>query len=621
MSSQHWIKKTGDSRMKKVTIIFTTFLWAFGLIFSVPMFFTHGKEATPTKGNLVKTGTPISVLVPRSGPPPALGEGSDRWQTPTAEEVKFFLSGKDKKATQLLKFQKFRKLLIAEGVPFEPNILLESNWQELLSKASPNFVSTRSSMRVANAKMKGAVIADSLYLTDKTEFTGDTIILARRLVFEGKDVLIKGNHNIAIFQQEASILTEPIVGKSTQGVYEYSVDSPRFEQEFFSKNRILKRTEEILKPVNGKINIDVSARKGEKRENFIGGPCSNGVGNCRYKPAGRITVDASGRGSKEWRQDQIKIRSGELAALIDSSGSAGADGSYPVNAVGNNGVHGQDGISGGQDGSCIGGTNDFNGKAGEDGSEGGDGEDGDDAGDDAVEGGTGNDITYSINGSESDFEFITRGGTGGSGRDGAIGGTGGNGGIGKKGGNGVTCGCFVGSGGKSGNNKKGGDAGSGGKGGNAARGGTGGSINITYPVGFNPASIITRNDGGDPGTPGRRGPAGQPGIGTPGQNGGNAGPSGCGVFGSAGGFGTSGSNGGSTNAALGGNTATQGDAGPAPVIQQASGGSGGGGGTFCELYPSSCGGSPCTPWYYVHYLSYDGGLTWEYQYADYIGCL
>jgi hypothetical protein len=601
--------------MKKVTIIFTTFLLAFGLIFSIPMFFTQGKEATPAKGSPVTTGTPISVLVPRSGPPPALGEGSDRWQTPTAEEVKFFQSGKDKKATQLSKFQKFRKLLLDEGVPFEPNILLESNWQELLSKASPNFVSTRSSMRVANGKMRGAVIADSLYLTDKTEFTSDTIILARRLVFEGKDVLIKGNHDIALFLLEENLLTEPITGKSTQGEYKNAADSPNFEQEFFSKNRVLKHTEEVLKPVNGKIVVDASY--GKIKGKFIGRPCSTGGGNCRFKPAGTITVDASGRGNKEWRRDQVKIANGELA-LIDVTGTTGADGSYPENPVGERGEDGRNGTSGGQDGTCILGTNDPNGKAGEDGTEGVEGERGDGAGDDAAEGGTGGDLVASITGSESDFNFIARGGTGGSGRDGAVGGTGGNGGIGKKGGNGVTCGCIIGNGGKSGNNKKGGDAGSGGKGGNAARGGTGGTINITYAAGFNPALITTRNDGGDPGTPGRKGPAGLPGTGTPGQNGGNAGPSSCGIFGSAGEFGTSGSSGSSTNTALGGNTATQGNAGPAPVIQQASGG--GGGGTFCELYPSSCSGSPCTPWYYVHYLSYDGGFTWEYQYADYIGC-
>jgi hypothetical protein len=613
--------------MKKLTLTFLSVLILCGLFFTFPITNAYF-ESSKTKSYLVTANppAPMAVVVPRRTSGTTTNFASDKNLPPTATEVEFYSKGKDKKAQRIAAFQTFRNLLLQQGVPFEPNILLQTNWKEILQESNPDFFSSKASIRLSDGKMKGALIADSIYLTSKTEFTGDTIILARRLVFEGKDVLLKGNHNIAIFPIEETLLTESISGKNKSKEYKFSADSPEFEQEFFSKNRVLKHTEEVLKSVNGRIVVDASA--GKSKGNFIGRPCTNGGGNCSIKRAGTITVDATGRGNKEWRENQIKRINGQLSSLVDDrSGSVGADGSYPENPVGSSGAHGQNGTAGGQDGSCIGGTNDANGKAGEDGSEGVEGDRGDNAGDNAVQGGTGGDIVASVDGTENDFTFISRGGAGGNGRDGAVGGTGGNGGIGVKGGNGVTCGCFVGSGGKSGDNKKGGDAGSGGKGGNAARGGTGGSITITYPVGFEPAQIVTINDGGDPGTPGRAGSAGQPGSGTPGQNGGNAGSSNCGAFGTSGGFGTSGLTGSVSNAALAGNTATQGDAGPAPVLLQSGGGCllgcGGGGPTFCELYPQNCnggGGNGCTPWYYVYYLSWDGGLTWEEQFSIYIGC-
>jgi hypothetical protein len=607
--------------MKKLTLIFTSVLLLCGLFFTFPTANAHLEDNKTNSSAVVdNTPTPIAVVIPRSGGganPPNFSS-----TVPTNEEIEFFLKGKDKKAKRILEFQKFRTLLLEQGVPFEPNILLQTNWKQLLQESNPNFFSSKASIRISDGKMKGAVIADSVYLTKNTVFTSDTVILARRLVFEGKDVLIKGNHNIAIFPIEESLLTEPIAGTDKPGKYKFSADSPSFEKEFFSKNRVLKHTEERLKAVNGVLTVDASA--GKSNGPFVGRPCVGG-GDCRIIPAGTITVDASGRGNKEWREDQVKIRNGQKISYVDDrTGAAGADGSDPVSAIGARGADGTNGTGGGANGSCLG---DINGERGEDGGEGGEGGRGDNAGDDARPGLIGNDIVMSIDGTENAYSFISRGGTGGYGKNGAIGGTGGPGGVGKKGGSGVTCGCRVGNGQKSGDNKKGGDAGSGGKGGNAAQGGPGGIITITYPVGFNPAFISTLNTGGNPGNPGQPGQVGTPGLGTPGQNGGDPGLPACGNFGTRGDFGTSGGSGLAENAALPGDTNTSGADGPEPVKLEATGGCligcGGGGPTFCELYPSLCGqggGGGCTPWYYVYYLSWDNGLTWELQFSVYIGC-
>lgn len=52
-------------------------------------------------------------------------------------------------------------------------------------------------------KFGGAKIANILYLPDKIELTGDTIILANYLVFAGKKVEIVGYDDLLVFPMEA----------------------------------------------------------------------------------------------------------------------------------------------------------------------------------------------------------------------------------------------------------------------------------------------------------------------------------------------------------------------------------------------------------------------------------
>jgi hypothetical protein len=169
-------------------------------------------------------------------------------------------------------FLKFKQMLIEKGVPFEPNMLLEVGWQERLRNSG--FTQTLNSTYIADGKLDGTVIADTLYLPEKVEIKGDTVILARRLVFEGKDVLIKGHSvDIAIFPIEPNVLTEP-VAKKTNNYSGLSPDTLEFEQAFFTSH---------LAVVGGKFKVDVSGRPPINPPTKKGGPqvsLLNGPGMC-----------------------------------------------------------------------------------------------------------------------------------------------------------------------------------------------------------------------------------------------------------------------------------------------------------------------------------------------------
>jgi hypothetical protein len=177
------------------------------------------------------------------------------------------------------------------------------------------------------------------------------------------------------------------------------------------------------------------------------------------------------------------------------------------------------------------------------------------------------------------------------------GGNGGYGGRGGNGGNGVQCtdsngNVSVGNGGN------GGDSGDGGDGGD---GGNGGSILIRhYPDVMIPGSTGTEIQGG-------RGGIG--GVPEAGGIGGRSG--GC----SGGTCGTSGTNGRTFSTGFNGRNGFYGIVDTEVVPRP----NGGGGGCFSSL-SSYCGGGSCTNWYWVYYISWDGGLTWQVTEVEWAGC-
>jgi hypothetical protein len=95
-------------------------------------------------------------------------------------------------------FEIANDLLQRKGVPFDPEVLLQKDWQKTLAPLFAQMPEMQE-VRYVDKSLQGVELADTLYLPEKIEVTGDLVIVAKYLVFEGSDVLIKGNYNISFF--------------------------------------------------------------------------------------------------------------------------------------------------------------------------------------------------------------------------------------------------------------------------------------------------------------------------------------------------------------------------------------------------------------------------------------
>ncbi|MEW6211452.1 MAG: hypothetical protein AB1631_24010 [Acidobacteriota bacterium] len=90
-------------------------------------------------------------------------------------------------------FEPIRRLLIEKGVPFDPDVLLSQDWPIRLAPVFAQMPEMQE-VRFHETPIKGVLMAKTLYLPEKVETTGDTIIIAENIVFEGNDSVIRGNH-------------------------------------------------------------------------------------------------------------------------------------------------------------------------------------------------------------------------------------------------------------------------------------------------------------------------------------------------------------------------------------------------------------------------------------------
>lgn len=503
--------------------------------------------------------------------------------SPTLQEVWESGRGNLNKAERVGAFASARRLLLKKRVPFEPNMLLEQNWRETLREALAHMPEFKESRR-EGITLKGAQLAETLLLPSKIKLDGDTVILAKRLIFEGNDVLIKGNFDVHIFTLEPIFLTAPL-DRGAQSLLNVG-----------------------FKPSLGFTQLRAALPPVEE---------------------GHITIDTSGDGRKEWlerrknktasqgRSERYMVKAGFRASgpltpqySENTSGQRGADG-----APGDPGLPGTSGANGvdGQNGACGHNVN------GADGSTGGYGRNGEN-GTNGTQGTRGDDarnITINVQ-SGFTYTLLANGGEGGWGGAGGPGGTGGRGGDGGKGGNGADCHCSQGGAGEGGRGGDAGAAGHGGEGGRGAdgsNGGKGGIVTVNHPPGFDINKVSVSNSGGREGRGGLQGRGGIPGdSGTPGR-GGNGLSSGI-CPGTAGQAGTNGGpailNGGYGDHGEGGSNGQNGEPGSITFVvtqQVLEEGGGGGGVKGSNLRPYDY--YNCTTYYWVLYHSWDDGKTWQ----------
>lgn len=388
-------------------------------------------------------------------------------QSPLAREEKRQRDRESKRES----FKSGRDLLRKHGVPFDPDLLLEPGFKKRLA---PTFAAMREfhESRLVGKQIEGVEIADTLFLPERVELTGDTVIIANQLIFSGKNVVIKGPHDLHFFAMGPMQAVDS--GAQSGG----SGGSATFVKASLSKTFFeeAKRRGQLVRP-------------------------------------NRITLNIDALGRDEWLESQ-KARSNKLRSNhrrranpppqnIDeppgATGAKGPDGTHsqepPEAGIGAPGLcppvpHGLNGDDGHQAPTAGNGGTGLR------------GEDGADAGV----------LNVTAEHGDSDFfDLSARGGRGGQGGPGGDGGNPARGGKGGQGGPGDTCNCpqQSGRGGRGGVGGTGSRGGTGGTGGQGGDGGKGGIINFTYPSNWTPNYAYNVNPGG-------KGPGGAPGINSPG---------------------------------------------------------------------------------------------------------
>ena len=376
-------------------------------------------------------------------------------------------------------FKSGRDLLLKHGVPFDPDLLLEPGFKKRLARVfatMPEFQETR----VVEKQMKGVQLADTLFLPERVELTGDTVILANNLIFSGKNVVIKGPHDLHFFAM-GPVLS---VNLNVQGDAAFS--KARFEA--------AKRQGQLVEPESVTLNIDalghdewVERRKAGNRNSQF----NNHARRSENQQQENIDKDPGGTGDKgpdgTFSTEPPVADEGPpgLCPTVPDGGQGDTGFTAPASGTGGTGLPGINGADGGV-------------------------------------------LNVTVQYGDTHFyHFSARGGRGGQGGPGGDGGLPARGGKGGPGGPGDTCDCQLrsGRGGRGGQGGKGSHGGMGGNGGPGADGGKGGTINFTYPCDWTPNYSYDINPGG-------KGPGGVPGTnsqGGPGGFGGNPGTGGSNI--------------------------------------------------------------------------------------------
>ena len=435
-------------------------------------------------------------------------------------------------------FKSGREMLLDKGVTFEPQELLRDQRSKVVKDALDAMPEMHQS-RYETAPLKGAYLADTLYLPEKVQVDGHTVIVANYVVFEGKNPIIKGPYDVTV------IPSKPI-----------AVLGMSLAEALHRKGVLL--------------NVGMGAKR------IL--PSFALIQDLKVKSA-RVTIDTTGPKPQTGRPPihksvvnlHVTSWSGFRPVFFQNQDTTGVTGS--IGAPGTPGAPGNAGESPAKadNGSCAA---SFNGSGGFFGGDGGTGAGGGTGGQGSP-GGNAGAINFMVqDGDLNQYSFKADGGTGGQGGEGGIGGMGGAGGRGGDGGDGVACECAVGDGGGAGHGGGGALGGTGGSGGQGGTGGNGGTITVSLPAGSPGAT--TSNFGG---SGGRGGSGGSGGIGgNPGSAGiGGRGASACGNTGLNGDSNFGGGTGASGASGNAGPNGTDGLPGPAPSITRRSAPVAGGG--------------------------------------------
>lgn len=378
------------------------------------------------------------------------------------------------------------KILKDEKVDIEAELFFTSRGRKKLSAQLERF-SAMQSGKFHSDPLRGVVMADTLTFAEKLPIEADTVVIARRIVFNGKAPVIKGPHELHVFALNsisAANGTDTVITIDTSGEGVNYVPVPAESQ---------------IKVGDGSVSINTSGADGEAGSNASAAPDTDAVPGANGN-TGKTGID----GTVGTRGVCTK----NIAGGIGSPGGIGLTGED-----GGNGDKGKDGTDAHNQTITIPNTDSpyfqlvAKGGRGSDGGRGGRAGDGGRGGNGGP-GGPGSGCQCIANG-------VGDGGAGGPAGSGGDGGVGGRGGDGGKGGKTGHFAIFIPPANYDLSHLRTfGGAGRGGRGGGAGLGGVGGQPGTpgSGGAGGNIASCHGRNGTsgtvGNPGRPGRSGMAG-----------------------------------------------------------------------------------------------------------------
>jgi len=237
-------------------------------------------------------------------------------------------------------FASARSMLMTTGLPFDPNLLLELDYSRRLPESIRQAVTMRGT-QTEGSHLSGVYMADTLLLPATVDLDGETILLARRIVFDSSSPIVRTHrHGFHAFPLESIEHTDP---RYAVGHFVRFLVAVGDEEAIFGRPR-----------VKGVRPLDDGAPGHDGLSGSNGGTGANG-------PNGGKGADGSCGGNKDGQTgtnggdglpggtggNGANGTPGGSASSIDVTITCGNTGNFSYSAVGGDGGNGGDGGTGG----------------------------------------------------------------------------------------------------------------------------------------------------------------------------------------------------------------------------------------------------------------------------------
>lgn len=249
---------------------------------------------------------------------------------------------------------------------FDPSMLFQVNWRARVAERFDQVAEMRTSRYIDSANMEGLQMAGELSFPDEINLTGDTVVIARKVTFRGREVKIKGPFSIHFFVVEPMIYGDGSVGgsividSSGRGRTEWLEEKERRQKNAAGSGAQLHTQDESGAP--GMDGTDgqhgVAGQNGPDGSDGADGSCHGSVNGANGDPGadgayggdgGDANHGGDGEDGGDITLDIVDVNDATVYTLISKGGSGGRGGAG--GHAGPGGIGGKGG-SGGKGASC-----------------------------------------------------------------------------------------------------------------------------------------------------------------------------------------------------------------------------------------------------------------------------